>query len=497
MLIGSVGVFWALASPPTAGPDERDHAVNANAVVRGQLVGDRPSAAQLRTLAETPWQESAFRSVDVPAIYGVRSLQCFAFNREVTAACLRFEGSDRVAPVLTPVSWYPPAYYAVVGAVSRPFPAGETAMYVMRFTGVAVMAALLASAVASLRRAAAARVRLVALLVGLTPMALFLGASVNPSGVEIAAGLALWASGVVLVREVRDGGGIDGPVALRVGIAATVLTLSRHDGPFWLGAILVTLALVAGRSAVWTLVRSRRLRIWAVVVAMCTAAQLAWVFVVGTLDDEHSLFRPEHFSASDSIRIAVGRSSHWYHEMVGWFGWLDTPSPMLTVVLWSFAIGGLLLLAVALGQRRWFVAALVVLGVTALLPVLLEYLALMDIVAGRWQGRYALPFVVGVPLLAAVALERDDIAARVSSSAFPVVIAVALGLAQVVALAQNLRRYTVGYDGEVWFFLDPAWSPPLGPVAVVVGFTVMLVLLYAWLLRGTAPDQAPASMRSS
>jgi hypothetical protein len=388
-------------------------------------------------------------------------------------------------PVLTPVSWYPPAYYAVVGVVSRPFPAGPAAMYVMRFAGVAMMAALLASAVASLRRSAAPRVRLAGLLVGLTPMALFLVGSVNPSGVEVAAGLALWASGVVLVQELRSGRDADPRLVLRLGIAATVLTLSRHDAPFWLGAILVTLACVAGVEALRCLWRSRAARIWAAVIAACTVAQLLWVQLVGTLDEEHSLFIPEHMGRSEALREALGRSFGWYHQMVGVFGWLDTPSPMLTVVLWTLVLSGLLFLAVSFGRTRWVVAAAVVLVVTAVLPVVLEYLSLQDVVAGRWQGRYALPFAVGVPLLAAVAIERDDVDRRVSQSAFPIVVAVVLGAAQVVAIAQNLRRYTVGYDGDVWFFVDPRWSPPLGAATVLAGFTVALVLTLVWLLAET------------
>ena len=134
------------------------------------------------------------------------------------------------------------------------------------------------------------------------------------------------------------------------------------------------------------------------------------------------------------------------------------------------------------GAPRWVVAAVFVLVVTAILPIALEYLSLQDIVAGRWQGRYALPFVVGAPLLAAVALERDDSAARISAGAFPFVALGALGVAHVVAFAQNLRRYTVGYNGKVLFVFDAAWSPPLGAGVVLLGFTVALGLMYAWLL---------------
>jgi hypothetical protein len=386
--------------------------------------------------------------------------------------------------MLTPVSWYPPAYYLAVGLVSRPFPAGPAAMYVMRLAGVAIMAALLASAVASLQREPSSGVRIVALLVALTPMALYLGASVNPSGVEVAAGLALWASSVVLVRELRDGTAVDGRLITRIGIAAAVLTLSRHDGPFWLGLIFVTLAIVAGRAAIRAVWASRTARIWTAVVAVLTVAQLAWVQIVGTLSDEHSLFLPEKLATSVAMRSAVGRTARWFHEMVGFFGWLDTPSPMLTVFLWTFALGGLLLLAVTFGRTRWLVATLALLALVVVIPVLLEFGALRDIIAGRWQGRYTLPLAVGVPFLAAMALERDEVLPRVSASAFPVVVAVLLGVAHVVAFGQNIRRYAVGYNGKVLFFLDSAWSPPLGGLTLFAGFTVSLGLLFAWLVVG-------------
>jgi hypothetical protein len=484
VLVAAVGFFWSLASPPTSSPDERDHAVNATAVARGQFVGDEPNEVERGDITDPRQNPTAFRTVEVPEIYRNPSIQCFAFDGSVTAACLQFDGSDRIAPMLTPVSWYPPAYYLAVGLVSRPFPAGPAAMYIMRFAGVAIMAALIASAVASLQREPSAGVRIVALLVALTPMAFYLGASVNPNGVEVAAGLALWASGAVLVRELRDGTAVDGRLVTRVGIAAAVLTLSRHDAPFWLGVIVVTLALVSGRDARRAFLASRVARIWSVVVVVATVAQLAWVQIVGTFSEEHSLFLPEKLGTSVAWRSALGRTSRWFHEMVGFFGWLDTPSPTLTVFLWIFALGGLLLLAVSFGRTRWVVATLAVLALVVAIPVLLEFGALREVIAGRWQGRYTLPLAVGVPFLAAMALERDEVLPRISSGAFPIVVAVLLAVAHIVAFGQNIRRYAVGYDGKVLFFLDPVWSPPLGGLTVLAGFSVSLVLLFAWLVGG-------------
>ena len=53
----------------------------------------------------------------------------------------------------------------------------------------------------------------------------------------------------------------------------------------------------------------------------------------------------------------------------------------------------------------------------------------------------------------------------------------------------------MGYDGHVWYFLDPQWSPPGGALLITVGFTVAMGLTIAWLLTGSdrvaAPDVAP------
>jgi hypothetical protein len=499
LLLAALGGAWALASPPTGVPDERDHAINAAAVARGELVGDALTPAEKAALAPGRGRKSAYRSVAVPEVYRTVNTDCFAFAENATANCLHFDGPDRIVPVLTPVTWYPPAFYAFVGVIARPFDPGRDALYVMRLASAALMAALLASAVASLRRFSSSRVRMLAFLTALTPMALFLGASVNPSGVEIVAGLAVWASGVVLVREAASTRTVDGRVALRFVLAAAVLALSRQDAPFWLLLILLTLSAVAGLAGLRVLWQSRTLRYGAIAVGVCTLATAIWVFSVGTFSSEHNVFLPRNLSDSATLRQSIGRSFVWYHEMIGWFGWLDAPSPALTVVLWTLVLGGLLVLGIALGQRRWAWAAVGVVAATFALPIVLEFVQSQGVGAGHWQGRYALPFATGAPLLAAVSLERDDIAARVSASALPVLVAVALFVAQVGAIYQNLRRYAVGYDGKVWFFSDAPWSPPLGSAAILAVFAVAFGLLAWWLVTlrpvpstGATPVRAPA-----
>src|SRR5207248_4199666 len=139
-------------------------------------------------------------------------------------------------------------------------------------------AALLASAVVSLGRVGDAPFAMLGLLVAVTPTALFLAASVNPSGLEIVAGLAVWVAGAVLVAEARSSvdGHLDRRLIARLGIATAVLVLSRQLGPFWAGLILLVLAGMAGRRGLRALRASRALWAWGAVVGACVVAQMAW-----------------------------------------------------------------------------------------------------------------------------------------------------------------------------------------------------------------------------
>jgi hypothetical protein len=58
-----------------------------------------------------------------------------------------------------------------------------------------------------------------------------------------------------------------------------------------------------------------------------------------------------------------------------------------------------------------------------------------------------------------------------------------LGVAQIIAFAQNLRRYTVGHYGDLQFWSHAKWSPPLPPIVVTVAFIIGVAAFMWWLLR--------------
>jgi Predicted membrane protein (DUF2142) len=164
--------------------------------------------------------------------------------------------------------------------------------------------------------------------------------------------------------------------------------------------------------------------------------------------------------------------------MIGVLGWLDVPAPTLVLLVWVAVLGGLSALAVAFGRRREVVALVVVGIATAVVPVVL--FVQQSGYADHWQGRYTMPFAVGVPVLAALALR--DTAVRNARLTAVVLAGGALGAAHVLAYAQNLRRYTVGAAGTIWFWTQEAWSPPVSSLLLVLGFVVATAGWVTWVL---------------
>ncbi len=455
--------LWGLATPPFAVPDEPAHFLKAAGVARGQITG----LPGLPTAVEVP-----------PALAATRfQTGCFVFLPDVPAACAPgYDGPDGPdTEARTQAGRYPPGYYALVGLPTLVWTDLDV-LYAVRGMSAALCAALLAAAVTA---AAATGRRLLITSVGIavTPMALFLCSGVNPSGPEIAAALALWTAGVALVL---DRAAPPRPLVVTAGIAGVVLALSRPISPFWLALIGLTLLLLAGRRRVVELIRRRGVQVWSGALVLAAAAQSAWVLGVGSLELYGST---QELSLAQRLEGSLNRTDERLHQVVGWFGWLDTPAPTGVVLAWAV----LLAVVVCLGLRRpapLRVVLVVLLAVgCVLVPVAVEVPSANQ-VGFYWQGRYTLPLAVGLPVLAAVASRRP---VAVPRSVLAVVLA-AVGVAQVVCFVVVLGRYTVG-SGNGLGLSDEAWPPPLPALVLAVAFAVAATAWSLWLLLVPPADR--------
>jgi hypothetical protein len=479
--------LWVLADPLYAGPDEPAHVIRAVALDHGQLTGKTLSPRLREELRD---ERHDFLMVRVPAIYGIASSNtCFAFKRDTTAECLRFTGSTRETDDATYVARHPPAYYAVVGVASWIGRPGSGTVYLMRFLGALLTSALMATAITALRRSTAPRVVAVGLVLAITPMVLFVDSVVNPSGLEIAGALAVWVCGLLLISRAHER--IDNWLVTGVGVAGCAMALSRQLAPLWLGLIGLTLLGVANRAALRNLVRSNWARLWGLLILASGVAMMGWNVIVGSFDVSGEGRPPMHEEASQVARIVTGRTFFRYHEMIGVFGWGDSPSPSLTWIPWTAAIVFLFFAAVLWASRRHVAVLFGLLAAVIVVPIMIESATYNEGGGVSWQGRYTLPLAMGIPILAAVMLGATERGRELVTSRFLLTVGVVIGLAHVLAFAQNLRRYTVGYDGDIQFWKHPFWDPPVSSLFLTIAYVVVVGAFMTWMLSAVPRPEDP------
>lgn len=476
LLIFVLLAAWSLATPEYAAPDESVHAIRAASLVRGEILGQDVSV---------PGDPST--RVTVPKTLTVYSPACFAFKIEVAASCMpRWSKQPGTARVNTYTGRYPPLYYLAVGLPTLVNTGGSMLLW-MRLAGDLVNAAFLAGGFWLLGRGRRSWWAVAGAAAAVTPMVLFIGAVINPSGLEICSAFALWGALFAFSRAAR--GAVDRSVLAWAAVSAVVFESTRGLSPVFLLITLAAFAVAVGRPTIRTMIARQGARVAGIVVAAFGVLAAAWVALAGSLRLIRTNPVPPEMGTGSILRAALVKNSK-FEEFVGNFGWLDTPAPSWVVLVWALA-ASVLLVGVVLA-RAW--RTLLVMAALALAVLLIPTAG--DVVQARTigmvsQARYILPLAIGVPILAGVAIRWQGRWSRVAAFAFMA----ALGLAQFGSFWRTLHRYRTGLGPG----LPPGsvpWSPPLGTVAVTVFFVVALVALAARWWRLTRPV-APNSLVSA
>lgn len=512
----TIGCF-ILATPRSGGPDEPSHMVASAALVRGEVDGD--------IIPESP----ALRSFDLPSMVGFPDPTCWAQQPQVPASCAAAPLDDNSeAPLATTSYNYPPWAYVLPGLASFVAPP-DWYTYLARALMAAVPLALLTASLARARQMG--RGAAVACLVGMTPIAWFSVSIVNPSAVAIAGGLALWTA--TLIPSSRS---ID--LLLVAGWLAVLLP--RRDGPIW--ALLIVLgACVFLRRTPLQLIRdvpfaARVVLIGSVVLPPAAAlyneqrglnlllslAPLALVpveglcqlwkrtsnprsrlvigvgtcaFVVAGLAVAVSA-RPGGYDATVT-RLVIGTTGEHLRQLVGVLGWLDAPAPLIAVFAFWTMIG--IMIAGALIERP----SVAVFGAASLVAVIVTAWILElgqgDPGGTYWQGRYSMPFVVGLPLALALRPGTDDSGRRATGSTLLDTRRVGSTLAATVWIIWNLtfvaalHRWGAGVDGPWPPSSWESWNAPISPTLLILVHLVATGLLLVAQL--SQPTAAPARRR--
>jgi hypothetical protein len=496
-LVGVMVLSWLLAAPLSGGPDESAHMIRSAALIRGELDGE-------------PSEFSTSRHVyEIPGWVGHPDPSCFAFFPYEPATCATTVPRPQGDALSETGAWKYQVWGHVLPGVGTLAPAAVGSWSARALDAAVPIIVVGLALFAALRRG---RLMFAGVLLSVTPLAWFMFAVVNPSGLVIAGGVGLWVGLALLGRHP------DALLRWIVAVSWALMTLPRRDGLLWAVLILSIVMLVDGRT-----LRSlgRSLGIGPLlVVGASSAATLVWAATSDVTSARLLLFTPfvpiavdlgrSAWNASwmagqlrravgavavigvvgvvtyavmdrraggydaDVMRIVIGRTGLHLNEAIGVLGWLDTPIPTSLVFAWLVGLGVLLAAAILVDDRPVLAAAALTLVGGVFASWVLE-LAQGDPTGTYWQGRYFLPFLVGIPIVLGRARLPDGYSSRLANA----LVLFALVVPN-IALAAAMRRWSVGIAGSMFPWDWDTYNAPVAPIALLAVHVLATFGLWRW-----------------
>ncbi|MBD0676752.1 DUF2142 domain-containing protein [Streptomyces sp. CBMA156] len=463
----ALSASWSISTPTGASPDEHAHLVRAAAVARGQIDGREVMVPHVVGGIEGQFAETG---VELPRIYqDVKDVNaCYVFEPGIPAACApELKERPGTTLVTTAAGRYHPAYYLAVGWPSR-LVHGEKAFYLMRLMSALICSALAASAVVSAAEWRRRSFTLLGTVTATTPMALFMFGVVNPSGPEIAAGILVWSAGLPMLMS-PDPHLLNRRLA-RLGVGALVLISIRPLGLIWFCGALFFGLLLGRKGALRDVLRRRATWLWGVL-ALATAG---WALAWSSSHPDNSVIDASDLTPVLAARKTFDNGLLYIKQMVGYFGWLDAQSPAATLVVWCGVVIALAMLALVYARFRDALAIGGVLIGIVVIPITAQ--ALQSQLGMIWQGRYLLPFAVGLPIMCAAICHERMPWGGFAWRRLLVMFGFSLALVNAAAFLWALRRNTVGTEGPL--LISPAhWAPYGGWAVWLVVYTLAALAL--------------------
>lgn len=469
---------WAFASPIGAGPDDDYHLVSIWCSSGGNaecLPGDD---------ATTRVVPQSFREVACYAQVESRSAECqYAVWAALDTNQVEIKRGNFVGE-------YPPVYYAVMHLFASPDV--QTSAIIMRLINAGLFVGL-ATALAVLLPGQRRRTLLWGWLVTLVPLGMFLIPSNNPSG---------WAVTGVGTAFIALVGWFDTPGRRRWALAALYIVGivmaagARGDAAVYAAGATVSAVLIAFPVArTWWRASWLPVLGFVLAVVLYTMAGQTGVVNSGFGGGTATLPIPGD-NGQEAVLSGLSLTAYnllmlpllWTGVWGTWgLGWLDTQLP--AIVPWAAVSAFVVVGFAALGRLTWR-KAVTIAGVLLVLIVLPVHVLTAggDKVGANLQPRYLLPLIV---LFAFVLLTDTKLGGFRFTRVQTFTILAALGVANLVALQVNIRRYITGADQQGFNLDDGAewwWSGfPVGPTAVwVIGslaYAGLLVVLWPQLRR--------------
>ncbi len=428
-----VQVAWILAMPPFRAIDEFDHAYRAAAVAGGQWVAPAtPADAGRGSYVRVP--EDLVRAAGPVC-------KTYAYTLPENCAPASRLGHGEVE-VASAASTYNPLFYWVVGTPSSAFD-GVGFLYATRVISALLCLLLIAGAVGILASAGKGLWLGAAVACALSPCLIYSTTVGAPNGLEMCAGLACTAA----LLSLRRTGGHEARALVTFGVAASILVSVRLLGPVWLLLVVALGLAVVGQGRLLEVVRfhPRAATVCGLLVTAGSVWGVGWSLTQGTgLPSQDAASTP----LSSPLGNSLGEIPVWTFQAIAMGPTRNEPAPTIVYGL-ALAIYASLLLFAARGMHRRqaailasYVLTLIVLQVSVSTYSWPRY-------GSVWQGRYALPAIVAIPLvLAAFGSASSRARLPVAAAAAIVTTAAALQTIEVLRVAHQEGANPV--YGDTW-----------------------------------------------
>jgi hypothetical protein len=170
---------------------------------------------------------------------------------------------------------------------------------------------------------------------------------------------------------------------------------------------------------------------------------------------------------------------------IGNFGWLDTPMPRMTLVLYLVMLVPLLVFAISSTTRLVGSMVVALCLVSALLVIAqdINYYNLLRNFGS--QGRHVMPLLVGIPILA---MRKVNLPSRINAA-----VAIVWALVMAWSGLAALRRYAVGIrpGNQLEMYTQAIWQPDFGIwlATFALAFGAIASAWCAWRISVTAHDR--------
>lgn len=411
---------WAMALPVFRGPDEIEHVKRSSGVAVGEFLAPTGTV----TVED-----------DVVAAQRGVCLQLHSdFDPRICAPVTDGSGGAQPGaasvPMRSAAARYNPAWYILVAPASWLLE-GSATVWGIRAISALASALLLGWAIALRRPSLARQGSDKAMMLCVTPAVAFASIVGAPNGLHFAAALLFWVALLSADAVPRR------TWALSVG--GSVLSLTHTLGFFWIACAMIVLLSLRGGVHLRRL--GRNLVKTPVALTILIASQafaILWIAISRPNDPSGT---GDVLAESTKEIPALAHGVVWVLQLVGTMPFRFGLLWSVVYVLWVFAFGVFWWRTKRHANARENLAMATVVTMAVAIPVLVTLLTFENH-GYAWQGRYELPLLFGLPLIAG-AVSKTIPMGRAWDNAYIFVTGLAMGLA---ALCLALREGSAVVD---------------------------------------------------